>query len=116
METKPITKILLIEDEAILRGELAEWLTFEGYDVIDAEDGVVGVEYASRKLPDLIISDITMPRAGYFARQPEIAREKRQICGPLSFGILPAISRSEIDNRQGEKHAATDHRLVRENA
>src|SRR5258708_24651048 len=62
MEDKSMTKILLIEDEARLREEVAEWLTFEGYEVISAEDGVVGVEYATRDLPDLIISDITMPR------------------------------------------------------
>src|SRR5258708_24986535 len=62
MEDTAMTKILLIEHEAILRGEVAEWLTFEGYEVISAEDGVVGVEYATRDLPDLIVSDITMPR------------------------------------------------------
>ncbi len=57
-----MTKILVIDDEALLREEIMEWLTFEGYEAIGAEDGVAGVECATRELPDLILSDINMPR------------------------------------------------------
>ena len=45
-----MTKILLIEDETTLRHDLGEWLTFEGYTVFSAEDGVAGLEYAFREL------------------------------------------------------------------
>lgn len=55
-------KILIIEDEALLRESLVEWLTFEGYTAIDAEDGISGVETALHEQPDVILSDITMPR------------------------------------------------------
>ena len=55
-------KILLIEDEAMLRGEVADWLTFEGYEVLTAADGVDGANAALLHLPDLIICDIMMPR------------------------------------------------------
>jgi signal transduction histidine kinase len=55
------TKILLIEDEAMLRAEVAEWLDFEGYEIYTAEDGLVGIEMALRHLPDLIVCDIMMP-------------------------------------------------------
>lgn len=57
-----MTKILLIEDEKILRGEVVEWLMLEGFDVVSAADGIEGVEAAVKHQPDLIISDITMPR------------------------------------------------------
>lgn len=50
-----MTKILVIEDEAILREELVEWLTLEGYDALGAEDGMIGVETALHYLPDLIV-------------------------------------------------------------
>ena len=57
-----MTKILVIEDEAILRSEVADWLMLEGYEALTAEDGVTGVEIANQQVPDLIICDITMPR------------------------------------------------------
>src|SRR5450432_356770 len=85
MEDKPMTKLLLIEDEAILRGEVAEWLTFEGYDVISAEDGVMGVEYAIRDLPNLIISDITMPRLDGFGVLLNLRSHAETAMIPLIF-------------------------------
>jgi two-component system sensor histidine kinase/response regulator len=57
-----MTKILVIEDEKILREEVIEWLTLEDYEAIAAEDGMAGVEAALRELPDLIVCDVTMPR------------------------------------------------------
>ncbi len=57
-----MTKILVIEDEAILREEMVEWLTLEDYEAIGAEDGVIGVECALKYQPGLIVCDITMPR------------------------------------------------------
>lgn len=57
-----MTRILVIEDEAILRGEVVNWLTLEGYEADRAADGVEGLNRAFRHPPDLIISDITVPR------------------------------------------------------
>ena len=57
-----MAKILVIEDEAILREELVEWLLLEGHEALGAEDGIIGIEAAFQHLPDLIISDIMMPR------------------------------------------------------
>ncbi len=55
-------KILVIEDEDILRQEIVEFLTFEGYDALDVGDGIAGVEVALAEQPDLILCDITMPK------------------------------------------------------
>lgn len=61
-----MTKILLIEDEADLREELTDVLQFEGYEIMTAPDGKVGIELAQRHYPDLIICDIMMPEVnGY---------------------------------------------------
>ena len=54
-------KILVIEDEAILRNEMSDWLMFEDYEVLNAENGIVGVEQAIQWVPDLIVCDIMMP-------------------------------------------------------
>jgi len=54
-------KILVVEDEGNMRTMLALELETSGYEVYQAEDGVVGLEVAQEKKPDLIISDILMP-------------------------------------------------------
>ena len=56
-----VTKILVIDDETILRTEMMDWLMFEGYEVVGAENGLAGVKQASEWIPDLIICDVTMP-------------------------------------------------------
>lgn len=56
-----MTSILVIEDEAIIRDNIATVLRFEDYEVYQAENGQVGVELARQHLPDLIICDVMMP-------------------------------------------------------
>jgi signal transduction histidine kinase len=56
-----MTKILVIEDETILREEVMEWLTLEDYEVFGAMNGIDGVQQAFTHQPDLVICDITMP-------------------------------------------------------
>ncbi|MBS4098088.1 MAG: EAL domain-containing protein [Sulfuricella sp.] len=54
-------KILVIEDEAPLRNNLAMMLRVEGYQVLSAENGQVGLDVARAEQPDLILSDVMMP-------------------------------------------------------
>jgi len=54
-------KILVIEDDRIMRENMAELLELVGYDVAVAKEGKEGVEKAQNLLPDLIICDIKMP-------------------------------------------------------
>ncbi|AFY37417.1 response regulator receiver protein [[Leptolyngbya] sp. PCC 7376] len=56
------SKILLIEDEDGLRQSLLMMLMAEGYEVVSAEDGSIGVDLAITELPDVIICDLIMPR------------------------------------------------------
>ncbi|HEY9585573.1 MAG TPA: response regulator [Candidatus Paceibacterota bacterium] len=54
-------KILVVEDELPLRSALFDILTYEGFDVLQAEDGKEGLVLAGRYHPDLILLDIVMP-------------------------------------------------------
>ncbi|EDP70425.1 transcriptional regulator [Flavobacteriales bacterium ALC-1] len=54
-------KVLLIEDDAILRENTAELLELSDYDVVTAANGKLGVDKAIETMPDIIISDIMMP-------------------------------------------------------
>lgn len=56
-----MAKILIVEDSTAIREDISFILKMEAYDVIEAEDGLKGIELAKKELPDLIISDISMP-------------------------------------------------------
>ncbi|RMH71872.1 MAG: response regulator [Gemmatimonadetes bacterium] len=55
--------ILVVEDESSIRTGISMILETQGYDIISAENGLQAVEILRqhRPLPDLILSDITIP-------------------------------------------------------
>ena len=54
-------KVLIIEDEPRMRKNMATILRMEGYEVLTAENGRLGVEAAKQELPALILCDVMMP-------------------------------------------------------
>lgn len=54
-------KILVVDDSDDTREMMAKLLELEAYNVITAEDGLVGLNKAETEQPDLIITDINMP-------------------------------------------------------
>jgi CheY-like chemotaxis protein len=58
-----MAKILVIEDDDVMRELMRMALERHGYQVVLAADGVQGFELALETTPDLIITDITMPGA-----------------------------------------------------
>ena len=58
--------ILFIEDESTLQKTLGEVLTKEGYQVISALDGEIGLRMAKEKKPDLILLDLILPKMNGF--------------------------------------------------
>ena len=57
-----LTKVLLVEDHTDTREMIAMLLNMEGYAVATAEDGQEGVAQASLQQPDIIVTDINMPK------------------------------------------------------
>ena len=56
-----MTKILVVEDERRIRELLVDILLDSEYDVIEAEDGRLGLEKALSDHPDIILLDVMMP-------------------------------------------------------
>ncbi|MGE5682696.1 MAG: response regulator transcription factor [Bacillota bacterium] len=54
--------ILIVEDDLYTRTNVIDLLNETGYIVYSAEDGIEGLTAAKKNLPDLVISDITMPQ------------------------------------------------------
>ncbi|HWE76043.1 MAG TPA: response regulator [Stellaceae bacterium] len=55
-------KILVIEDNAIVRNTMMRILQTAGYTVVTANDGLEGINQFRKEMPDLVISDIIMPQ------------------------------------------------------
>jgi len=59
-------RILVVDDEPSIRETARLILESEGYEVLTAADGVEGLHALSKSLPDLIVSDLNMPRMSGF--------------------------------------------------
>jgi AmiR/NasT family two-component response regulator len=73
----PARTVVIAEDEALIRMDLAEMLTEEGYDVVgQAGDGARAIELAEELRPDLVILDVKMPVLDGIAAAERIAGQR----------------------------------------
>lgn len=61
-----MSKIMVVEDDAALREIYSIRITAEGYQVVSAADGEEALSVAVRERPDLILSDVMMPKISGF--------------------------------------------------
>ena len=59
--SKKLGTILIVEDELPIMNVLTNKLTHEGYNVLQAPNGKIGLDMALKKKPDLVLLDIIMP-------------------------------------------------------
>ena len=75
--SQPALRVVIAEDEALIRMDLAEMLVDEGYDVVgQAGDGQQAVELAEGLRPDLVILDVKMPVLDGIAAAERIAGQR----------------------------------------
>ena len=74
-ETQHMARILIVDDEAPIRKLLRQILEREGYEVIDAPDGMVATELYHEAPADLIIMDILMPEKDGLETMVELCNE-----------------------------------------
>ena len=90
-----VRRVVIAEDEALIRMDLAEMLAEEGYQVVgQAGDGRRAVELAQELRPDLVIMDVKMPVLDGIAAAERIAGER---IAPVV--ILTAFSQRELVER-----------------
>ena len=61
-----MSKVMVVEDDAALREIYSIRITAEGYEVVSAGDGEEALAVAVREKPDLILSDVMMPKISGF--------------------------------------------------
>ena len=94
-------RVVIAEDEALIRLDLAEMLAEEGYDVVgQAGDGEAAVDLAERHRPDLVVLDVKMPRLDGITAAQRIA--ERRIAPVV---ILTAFSQRDLVQRASEAGA-----------
>ena len=91
----PVRRVVIAEDEALIRLDLAEMLGEEGYDVVgQAGDGEKAVTLAEELRPDLVVLDVKMPKLDGIAAAQRIAEQR---IAPVV--ILTAFSQRELVER-----------------
>lgn len=101
-----MVKLLLIEDEKILRENTAELLEIHGFECITAQHGREGLEKALSERPDLIICDIMLPLLNGFQIKEELNRLNNVALIPFIF-LSAKADRGDL--RQGMDLGAADY-------
>ncbi len=97
--TRP--RVVIAEDEALIRLDLAEMLAEEGYDVVaEAGDGQRAVELVEQHRPDLVMLDVKMPKLDGISAAQRIAEQR---IAPVV--ILTAFSQRDLVERAREAGA-----------
>ncbi|TDQ21955.1 response regulator [Tenacibaculum caenipelagi] len=99
-------KVLLIEDDAILRENTSELLELSNYEVITASNGKIGLNKAIKMLPDIIVCDILMPEMDGYSVFQELT--KHSTTKHIPFVFLSAKTERQ-DIRKGMNMGADDY-------
>ncbi|MDD5571260.1 MAG: response regulator [Bacteroidales bacterium] len=99
-------KILIIEDDIVIMETTAEFLNEEGFEVYTAVNGVEGIQKAIEIIPDLIISDVSMPlKNGY-----EVCKTLQSVPDTNTIPFIFLTARIQKDDvRHGMQLGADDY-------
>lgn len=100
-------RILIIEDEELLAGSIAELLRSRGFETEVALDGEMGLQYAQLGVYDLLILDVMLPKLDGL----EVARRLR--ASHIGTPVLMLTARSALDDRITGLDAGADYYLTK---
>jgi signal transduction histidine kinase len=98
--------ILVIEDEEHIRNNICEILTYENYAVIQAPNGLTGVQLAAEHRPDLVLCDVLMP--GLNGWDVLLELRSNAATANVQFVFLTALA-DRANARKGMSHGADDY-------
>ncbi len=98
-----MSKIMVVEDDASLREIYSIRITAEGYEVVSAGDGEEALAMAVREKPDLILSDVMMPKISGFDML-DILRSTPETAG-IKVIMMTALS-ADDQRARGERLGA----------
>ena len=95
VEGPAIDRVLLVEDNVDLRSYISRLLTRFGHQVTTAADGLDGWEHVQNHLPDIVISDIMMPRMDGF----ELARKIKTTEKTRRIPVILITAKPELESK-----------------
>lgn len=101
--------VLTVDDSRTMRDMLKVALISAGYTVVQAEDGVHGLEVLSDSRPDVIITDINMPRLDGFGFITEVRGQGRHRAVP----ILVLSTESDAEKKARARSAGATGWIVK---
>ena len=105
----PVRRVVVAEDEAVIRLDIVEMLREVGYDVVgEAADGESAIRLAEELRPDLVVMDIKMPILDGISAAERIARAR---IAPVV--LLTAFSQKELVERARDGRARHAHATLR---
>ena len=86
-------KILIIDDERLVRWSLAQKMTRWGYDVVEAESGAAGLRSLTEESPDLLLLDMKLPDAKGTDVQEDLRRNwpELPVIMITAFGVIEDV-------------------------
>lgn len=103
---KSMEIILVVEDESEVRNNIIELLTYEGYECLEAKNGLEAVNKIKKTIPDLVLSDVLMPSISGFELYKLV--QSMNLKKNLPFIFLTALADEESVN-YGMKLGADDY-------
>lgn len=102
-------KVMVVEDDAALREIYSIRITAEGYEVVSAGDGEEALAVAVREKPDLILSDVMMPKISGF----DMLDILRNTPETANIKIIMMTALSSDDQRARGERLGADRYLVK---
>jgi two-component system cell cycle response regulator DivK len=97
-------KILLIEDNEMNREMLARRLLKRGFEMLLAEDGLIGVDKAQKQKPDLILMDMSLPNLDGW----EASRQLKADPATVGIPIIALTAHAMAEDREKALAAGCD--------
>jgi CheY-like chemotaxis protein len=104
-----MAKIMLVEDDNNLREIYGERLQAEGYEIVSAGDGEEGLSTAIKERPDLIISDVMMPKISGF----DMLDILRQTPETMNTKVIMMTALSQTEDKDRATKLGADKYLVK---
>ena len=101
-----MNRVLIIEDDAVARRQLAQLFRFENFLVEEADCGQAGIAAAAQNEPDLVVCDIMMPGTDGFGVLQAVRKRPSTALTPFIFLTAKAAG---PDVRQGMSQGADDY-------
>ena len=93
---RPPARLLLVDDEPGLRAAVSAYLEDEGFQVTTANDGEEGWQKAQELLPDVVISDVMMPRCDGYGLLKKLRADERLGGTPVIFLTAKGMTADRI--------------------